>query len=190
MQFTWNYSFFAKCRARRGDKHACSAFSSGFRSRPSSIFETHAFVSRSLSQLGFALLFYDWNVTNRRGRKERNMWFGTKRGRCRVSFLRWSFLFSIQWHSLNPSFVPSLRLHGEQAQVSGEGGQVGRKGQEQGAGRSSETAGGKEHRQGYWYLQARAVRGGSQAQAKPSRRASRVRVAYLVDGDWQTKHLN
>ena len=33
----------------------------------------HTFVSRSLSQLGFALLFYDCNVTNRPGRKEQNM---------------------------------------------------------------------------------------------------------------------
>ena len=38
-------------------------------------------------------------------------------------------------------------------------------------------------------VQTRAVGGGSQAQAKPSRRASRVRITCVVDGAWQTKHL-
>ena len=39
-------------------------------------------------------------------------------------------------------------------------------------------------------VQARAVEGGSQAQAKPSRRAPRVHVACLANGDRQTKVLN
>ena len=39
-------------------------------------------------------------------------------------------------------------------------------------------------------VQARAVGGGSQAQAKPSRRVSRVSIACLVDGARQTNHLN
>ena len=39
-------------------------------------------------------------------------------------------------------------------------------------------------------VQARAVGGGRQAQTKPSGRASRVRVACLVDGAWKTKKIN
>ena len=66
---------------------------------------------------------------------------------------------------------------GEGAATHGERGQVGRDGR---------WASG----QGGLMVQARAVGGGIQAQAKPSRRASRVAIAPLVDGARKTKHLN
>ena len=72
-------------------------------------------VARSLSQFGFALLFY---VINRRGRKKRNTWLCVKRGGCWVSFLSLSFLSLIRKHSLHLNFVPFLLLHDRQA---GEG---------------------------------------------------------------------
>ena len=74
---------------------------------------------------------------------------------------------------------------GAQAQISNEGGNAGLRGREQGAGGA---AGGHAYRV-VLMAQAPAVGGGSQGQAKPSRRESRVGMTCLVDGDRQTKNL-
>ena len=82
-------------------------------------------------------------------------------------------------------FPTSPRWAGAQAQISGEAGQAGGRGEEQGA---DGTTGGHADR-AVLMVQPRAVGGGSQTQAKPSGRVSRVDVAYLVDRAWQTKNF-